>query len=301
MSKISHQLKGIKGVKCVFGRRSLLNVPARLQSEPMKAAVIVLGSYDDFDLDCLTKDHMLKKVRDISKVYGDSNYVLASWDQNSPWKIGDKFQIGNETLKIAGLLKYDLFNSDGLTDGKITLITSGAAFTRLTGVSDYSLVMVQTTKDAAGKSVEAIRNTAGGSYVFRDKRDQSTAGTYMAFVFCIYGFLTMITFVTVLNMINRISMSVSARIKQYGIMRAAGMDEHQLLKMIAAEAFTYAFPGCAAGCAAGLPLNRLLYQLLIADHFKYAVWSLPAGALLIILLFVLFAAAAAVFDREGNS
>ena len=41
------------------------------------------------------------------------------------------------------------------------------------------------------------------------------------------------------------------------------MDERQVTKMIAAEAFTYAFWGCAAGCAAGLPLARLLYDFLI--------------------------------------
>lgn len=289
------RLSSMEGVKHVFGRRSLLDVPARLQSEAMAPAVIDMVSYDDFDLDRLTKDHMLKKGSRISKVYGDSNYVLAAWDKNSPWKIGDKIQTGNETLEIAGLLKYDLFSDDGLTNGKLTLITSGETFTRLTGVTDYSLLMVQTTKDASDKNVAAIRDAAGSSSVFRDKRDQSTAGTYTAFVFCIYAFLTIITFVTVLNMINCIMMSVSARTRQYGIMRAIGMDEHQLLKMIAAEAFTYAFLGCAAGCAVGLPFSRLLYQLLIADHFKYAAWSLPVGALLTILLFVVFTALIAVY------
>lgn len=39
-----------------------------------------------------------------------------------------------------------------------------------------------------------------------------------------------IALVTALNIINSISMSESVRIKQYGTMRAVGMDKHQITK-----------------------------------------------------------------------
>lgn len=77
-------------------------------------------------------------------------------------------------------------------------------------------------------------------------------------------------------------------------MRAVGMDERQLVKMIAAEAVTYAFCGCTAGCIAGLPLSRLLYDFLITEHFPYAVWSFPVSSLTVVLLFVVLAVMAAV-------
>ena len=252
-------------------------------------------SYDNFDLDCLTKDDVLKKGSDISKVYGDSRYVLATWDKKSSLKIGDKIQIGASKLEIAGLLKYDPFSSGGSTNGKITLITSGKTFQRLTGVSDYSLVMIQTTRGATEDNIKAIRSIAGRKYKFSDQRNQSTSGTYTAFVLCIYAFLAIITLVTVLNIVNSISMSVSARIKQYGAMRAVGMDDRQLTKMIAAESFTYALSGCIAGCALGLLLSKSMYDMLITSHFGYAVWSLPVKSLILILLLVSFAAAAAVY------
>ena len=191
----------------------------------------------------------------MSKVYGDSRYVLATWDQDCGWEIGDTVLIGDEELEIAGLLKYDPFSSDGLTGGKITLITSDETFVRLTGTEDYSLIMVQTKGNITEEEVEALRGAAGSECIFSDRREQSTGGTYLAFVVGVYSFLAIIALVTVLNIVNSISMSVSARIKQYGAMRAVGMDERQVRKMIAAEAFTYAFWGCAVGCgaAAGLP------------------------------------------------
>ena len=63
----------------------------------------------------------------------------------------------------------------------------------------------------------------------------------------------------ILNIINSISMSVSARMKQYGILRAIGMDDAQLKRMISAEAGTYAVSGLVVGIALGLVLNRKLY------------------------------------------
>lgn len=286
------KISGMSGVKHVFGRRSCLNVPAEVNSQTNTIDMI---SYDEYDLDCLTKDKQLRKGSDISKVYGDSNYVLTIWDKDSTLEIGDKIQVGSKELEIAGMLKCDPFSDDGTSNGKITLITSGETFTRLTGVTDYSLIMIQTTKDATDENVESIRNVVGEKYTFSDQRDQRTTSTYMAFLLFVYGFLTIITLVTVLNIINSISMSVSARIKQYGAMRAVGMDERQITKMIAAEAFTYAVSGCVVGCTVGLLISKLLYNYLITSHFSYAIWSFPVMSVIIILLFVFVAAIAAVY------
>ncbi|WP_061320128.1 ABC transporter permease [Clostridium botulinum] len=291
-SVLLDKISGMSGVKHVFGRSNCLDVPAEVNSQTNTIDMI---SYDDYDLDCLTKDKKLRKGSDISKVYGDSNYVLTIWDKDSPLEIGDKIQVGNKELEIAGLLKCDPFSDDGTPNGKITLITSGKTFTRITGVTDYSLIMIQTTKDATDGNVEAIRNVVGEKYKFSDQRDQQTASTYIAFMVFVYGFLAIITLVTILNIMNSISMSVSARIKQYGAMRAVGMDEHQITKMIAAEAFTYSISGCIVGVAVGLFISKLLYDNLITAHYSYATWSIPIMPIIIVLLVVAITAIAAVY------
>ncbi|NFD28546.1 ABC transporter permease [Clostridium botulinum] len=291
-SVLLDKISGMSGVKHVFGRRSCFDVSAEVNS---KTNTIDMISYDDYDFDCLIKDKQLRKGSDISKVYGNSNYVLTIWDKDRPLKIGDKIQVGNNELEIAGLLKCNPFSDNGTPNGKITLITSGKTFTRLTGVTDYSLIMIQTTKDATDGNVEAIRNVVGEKYKFSDQRDQRTDSTYMAFMLFVYGFLAIITLVTVLNIMNSISMSVSARIKQYGAMRAVGMDEHQITKMIASEAFTYSISGCIVGVVVGLFISKLLYDNLITAHFSYATWSIPIMPIIIVLLIVAITAIAAVY------
>ena len=286
-------IQGMDGVKEVYGRRSALDLPGSLDKDASLSDTVDLISYDDFDLQSLKKDGNLKKGSDLAKVYGNSSFVLATSDTDSTWKIGDTIHVQGETLTIAGLLKNDPFSGDGLTNGKITLISSSDTFVRLTGEENYALIMVQTTSDATDEDVRAIQAAAGETFNFQDTRDGRTSGTYTAFVFCVYAFLAIIALVTVLNIVNSISMSVSARMKQYGAMRAVGMDERQVTKMIAAEAATYAALGCAVGCIIGLPLSKLLYDSLIAGHFPYAVWHFPLGSLFIILLFVSLAAIAA--------
>lgn len=289
------KISDMNSIKQVFGRRSSFDVPAKVLSNGLSADTVDLISFDEFDLDCLTKDKELRKGSDISKVYGNSKYVLGIYDKDNSLKIGDKVRIGDEELEVAGLLKYNIFSSDGSTDGIVTLITSGETFARLTNVTDYSLICIQLTKDATDRDVEAIRSLFGDQCKIRDYRDQRDIGTYTAFVVLVYTFVALITLVAVLNIVNSISMSVSARLKQYGVMRAIGMDKHQITKMIAAEASTYAFSGCIIGCLVGLPLSRFMYDKLITAHFPYATWSVPFKSLFIILIFVFIATMVAVY------
>lgn len=288
-------IQEMNGVKEVYGRRSALDLPGSLNDDASLSNTVDLISYDDFDLQSLKKDGNLKKGSDLSKVYGNSSFVLATSDTDSTWKIGDTIHVQGETLTIAGLLKNDPFSDNGLTNGKITLISSSDTFVRLTGEENYALIMVQTTSGVTDEDIRAIQTATGGTFNFQDMRDGHTSGTYTAFVFCVYAFLSIIALVTVLNIVNSISMSVFARMKQYGAMRAVGMDERQVTRMIVAEAVTYAMLGCIVGCIIGLPLSKHIYDSLITGHFPYAIWEFPVGSLAIILLFVSLAAVVAIY------
>ena len=286
-------IRGMDGVKLIFGRRSVFEVPAELEQEGLPK-VVDLISFDDFDLEALKKDGMLKKGSDLSKVYGDNGYVLAVCDPDAPLHTGDAIQVDGEALTVAGMLKYDMFSEDGLAQGRVSVITSSETFVRLTGVTDYSLVMIQTTGDVTDEAVAAMNAALGEGLTFRDQRDQRTSGTYTAFVLCVYGFLAIIAMVTLLNIMNSISMSVTAKSKQYGAMRAVGMEGSQVTRMIAAEAVTYALSGCVIGCVLGLVFGKILYNLLIDGRFPYAVWAIPVSRLLIVVVFVAAATLAAI-------
>lgn len=287
------KIAGMPGVKRAFGRMSTTAIPAKFSVEAEQTTVDLI-SYDDFELDCLLKDDELRPGSDLSGVYGDNGQVLVIWDQNVSLGIGDWIELCGFEVEISGIMKYNPFSNNGGTDGDIILICSEQTFTRLTGDEDFAIIDIQMEKDAGDAEMRAIRDLVKGTDTFRDRREEGDRSLYWAFGLFIYGFLIIIALITMLNIVNSISMSVSARTKQYGAMRAVGMDGQQLTRMIAMEAATYAFVGCVSGCIIGLPLNRLMYEKLIAAHFPYYPWSLPVRSLLIILLFVLAATVASV-------
>jgi putative ABC transport system permease protein len=84
-------------------------------------------------------------------------------------------------------------------------------------------------------------------------------------------------------------MSVIARHRLYGMMRAIGMDSDQLRQMITAESLGYGISGCLIGCAAGLPLHAWFYRTVISNYWGIA-WQLPWPQLLIIVSVVLCSA-----------
>lgn len=287
------ELNGMSGVAHAYGRASALDVAATF-SVPAEQDVVDLISYDNLQLDWLPEDDMLRDNSDLSKVYGNQNGVLVIWDVSCPLKIGDTITIGGHTVTVVGMLKYSPFTSSGSTEGSIDLICSEETFETLTDQNKLGIIDVQLNDDATDEEVTAIQERVDGVYKFIDRRDEGDRSTFWAFSLFIYGFLIIIALITVFNIVNSISMSVTARTKQYGAMRAVGMDGWQLTQMIAAEAATYAVTGCIVGIVLGLPLHKLLYDKLITAHFPYYTWDIPYSALLIIIVCVVIAVVAAV-------
>ena len=91
--------------------------------------------------------------------------------------------------------------------------------------------------------------------------------------------------ITLFNTINSISTSVTARIKQYGAMRAVGMDGNQFTRMIAEEAFTYSISGFVIGGVIGIALTWYFGTL----------WSMPVELLAIVIVFSFVTAIAVAY------
>lgn len=290
-SALIGRLSPMDGVRRVFGQRCLLDFSAEInrQAEP-----IDLISYGDFELTCLKENGLLERSRDLQNVLGNGGQVLAVGNGKLPIASGDVVQINGKETTIAGLLRYNPFTSDGSPDERVTLIASDETFLALTGVSDYAVVLLQTVRDIPEEAVAALCQASEGNGEWKDVRSQSTGNTRTCFMLLVYAFVAIIALVTLLSIMNNISMSVSAKTKQYGVMRATGMSEKQLKRMIAAEAATYAGLGLLVGCLAGLPLSRWLYGYLITAHYSFAVWRVPVVSILMICLFAFLSVLAAI-------
>lgn len=276
------EFERMPGVSHVYGIMASLNVPV---VSGKGVSEVTLVSYEEYLFQC-AKEYRVSG--DLSKVSGETNHVLTIYSARNPLDVGDKIQINGTELEVVGSVSEGLFEDD------VTLICTEETYERLMGESDYTLLSIQFS-DNAEKDVSYIRSLMSDNYFLADYRDSNkeTYTEFWAFRLIVYAFLTIIVLIAALNIINSTSMSVSARTKQYGAMRAVGMDGRQLTKMIVAEVFTYAFFGVFVGCVIGLPLNKLIFERFITAYFG-EVWRVPVGMLIVILLVMFGATAVAV-------
>ena len=283
---MAQQLRRMPGVARVWGCTGLVHVPA--SSDRNNVEQVTFCSYDDFMLE--SSKSMVVKGR-MAKNSGADNEVMTMYNKTNPIRVGDTITVNGVPLTVVGAFSQGIFPDD------VTIIAPETLFRRVAGEQNYNMIGVQLDRTASDETVLALAAFSSDQIVVQDLRESNRQdrGTYYAARIVLYGFLAIIGGISLLNIINSISMSVSARMKQYGILRAIGMDDAQLKRMISAEAGTYAVSGLVVGIALGLVLNRKLYILLITHYFG-AAWQMPWGCLAVIVVVVLAAVVLAVYN-----
>ena len=322
--ELADVLGSLPGVKCVYGRRHAASVPAAVSgaeaapgpeactvSEPEANAAsspgaeeipaeqngpevraLELYSYEEKQFSWAKRSLLSGSVREAENGEG----VLAVYQADVPLRTGDVLTVtdpaGNvRSVPVTGILSDGPFDQIPGTD---TVICSEALFAVLTGQSGYAVLDLQLDRLADEADAEEIRESAqeyagmaGLELSFSDKRlsNREAKGAWYSFCIFVYGFLVVIALICACGIVNCISMSVSARMRQYGMMRAVGMENAQVVRMVAAEAASYGFFGIVFGIAAGLPLHRLLFEFMISSRWG-TPWSVPWTALFVILLVV---------------
>ena len=279
------EIKKIDGVANAYGSSYVENIPATSSRAGIDHINIV--SYDDTLLD-YSKGSIAQGSLDA--VYGNSNKVATVFNRNNSLHIGDTIQFAGEEVEITCALSQGLFGDD------LIIICSQETFDRIMGGTKYGLIGIQLDSNATEETIAEIRSLENDDIIITDQREgnkQNNATYWAARIVC-YGFLAIIGVISLFNIVNSISMSVSARIKQYGAMRAVGMDNRQLKRMISAEAYTYAISGLIVGCGIGLPLSRFLYNRLITHYFGIE-WRFPILWFGIVVAFIFISAIVSVY------
>lgn len=281
---LAEEISEIPGAESVFGMMYSIECPAEINGNE---ETIDLYSYGDTMMDSFKKSVI---SGNISKIYGNSKYVLAVYSEYTGLDVGDKVKIGDEELEIGCVVSEGV----GSVSGSAVVVCSEETYTRLTGEQDYAMVGVVLEKDVSEMAVNKIYDLADGNIVADNREENSEVnGSYWVFRIAAYSFLAIISLITILNIMNSVSMGVSARIKQYGAMRAVGMENRQVTKMIIAEAVTYAVCGTVVGVVLGLLLHYLIYVKIVISHFG-GFWNIPVTTIGIVLLLVAFSCIVAV-------
>jgi len=281
-------LKSNPSVRRIFGRSFAYDLPMQLHGEAKNAMLL---SYEEYQFGWAIDDLRQGSMEAVQNGEGVLLVEKAGFSGENGDEIEIETKLGPQKVKIAGILSYAPFDAGGETG---TIICSENLFRKLTGENGYTILDIQLT-DSSDSAVEEIRSLAGNSYNFSDQRmgKREVRAVYFSFALFIYGFMAVIALIAVFHIINSVGMSVSARIYQYGAMRAIGISIRQLKFMVAAETFTYLICGFTVGLAAGLPLHYYLYRQIITSRWG-DIWSMPIPEFCIIAFVMMGSAVIAV-------
>lgn len=284
------ELSGNPAVDKVYGRMFAYNVPVVVNGETKTVDLI---TYEEKQFDW-AKNYKLSGSLETAQ--NQTGTALIVFEAENTIQIGDTVTLNlgekSSNIEIVGMVSDCPFNNRADV-GK--LICSEETFRQMTGESDYTIIDIQIAEGATENDVSAIRKMAGGTYTFSDDRmsNSNTRGTYYCFGLFVYGFLVLIALITIFNVINSIAMSVAARMKQYGAFRAIGLSNRQLVRMVVAEASTYAVTGSICGGILGLLCNKILFDKLVGFNWGDP-WNIPVAELAVIIAVVVIAVILAI-------
>ncbi len=298
------------GVRRAFGR-SYAQTTGLLDGQETLFTIL---SYDGQQFRWAKRDLLEGSFTDAAEGKG----VLLAWREKGQIPAGSKIRLHlggvEKEVSVVGILGGVSFRSGrnaNTGSGEMTLVCSEELFRELTGESGYAVLDLQVQPDITDAEVQQIRRQieqdCGASISFSDKRmsNREVKGAGYSLAVFLYGFLIIIALLAFFNIINCIAMSVSARMREYGLMRAVGMSSRQLLRMIVGETLSYMVSSLVVGCLIGLPLNRMLFQSLVTSRWGEA-WEVPVWELIMIVAVMAVAVCMAVMGpakrirREGT-
>jgi len=198
--------------------------------------------------------------------------------------IGDKIELitanGYKTITVAGLL-----SGTPASASENCLIVSENIFKSLTDKSAYSNVDIQLNNSDSSDSVVAFIRAMVSNDISLSDNTQSNVNArnmYYTFVIFIYGFLLVITLISLINISNSMNISVTSRTNYYGVMRAVGISVKQLKRMVISKAIVYAGFGCVTGCIIGIFLHRMIYISFITGSYQME-WKAPVALLITVI------------------
>lgn len=271
---VMEKIKALPHIEQIYGRMFSYDIPADRNGQ---TGNVTLLSYDEPQLHWAEEMLIDGEVESMR----NGNGVLVGYDKTKKfhWEIGDTVTLDildqpNE-LEIVGILSDVPFDA---TDSEWVLICSETTFTKLTGITDYTIIDMQVKEDISAH----VRSILPPEIQLLDKQlgNQENRVAHYTMAIFVYGFVFVIVLVAFINILNTVNASVSNRIGNYGVMRAIGMSSKQLKRMVTAEAAVYAISGSMTGGILGLILNRFFFGMLITSNWG-ETWQPPLLVLIV--------------------
>lgn len=250
------------------------------------------NSFYGKNVKCLLLNNLTHK-QDTSKVFNNS--IIGQ-------HIAERDEFVNEgdeplDFEVGGLVKYDK-NSLPCSFVPANVVGVFVPYSQYVNViekglepNDVKLAMCVETdehKEVAENLTTLLNeNDFGGNYVLDNVDALETMNTVMFIIqVFVYGFITLISLITIANIINTISANIALRRKEFAMLKSVGTTPKGFSKMVSLESVFYALKavifGVPISVLISVVLNKMLGESSIPYHFDIKLYLS-----VIIIVFVL--------------
>lgn len=193
--------------------------------------------------------------------------------------------------KIIGVIDaLPIFNQ--YPDQGLLMITTEKGMKNLALNSDNYDIYIIKKPNSKGESIikylsEIDKQGKVGYINNKEEKTQQDRQMLIVISILVYGFITLIIFISSVNIFNTISSNLYLRKRELGVIKSVGMSQGAMRKMIYLESFYYGMFSIIFGGAAGIGLSFVLYRIFkISQNVQWTVGikSLFVAAICTIIL-----------------
>lgn len=233
-------------------------------------------------LKCVLLNNLTHK-QDTTKVFNDSiigKHII----QNSDYASDDRNPLD---IEVGGLVKFDK-NSlpcNLVAPGVVGIIMPYSQYINVVNkgvkANDISMnVCVETDehKEVAENLTTLLNENDFGSNYVSDNIDALETMNTVIFIIqvFVYGFITLISLITIANIINTISANIALRRKEFAMLKSVGTTPKGFSKMVSLESVFYALKavifGVPISVLISVVLNKMLGESSIPYHFDIKLY-----------------------------
>ncbi|WP_339310920.1 FtsX-like permease family protein [Paenibacillus sp. FSL M7-0896] len=206
------------------------------------------------------------------------------------FKVGDRIKIratnGDrkvyQTVTVAGIVDQDLLMKGYTSSEIISFITTSEVYSKIMGIDAYSRIFILANPDISNQPITDYLKSlnekdAGFNYNDRVAEVAQAKNDAMTFSILLYGFIGVIVLIAFLNIVNTVSTNLILRTKEFAVLKAIGMTQHEVRKMIVLEGIFYGLFAAVIGIIIGTALNYGIH-VLFAGALDTA-WVIPLDSI----------------------
>lgn len=209
-------------------------------------------------------------------------------------KVGDKIPFANyehdmkdqyteyRDLSVIGVLEKGILGDEYSLNSSINIITTEEVYKKLILSKDsienpYMTLNIERAKEGSRENIlnylnELDEEVPGLHFIDAAARAKETRDMGIIMSIFIYGFISLIAIISAINIINTISTNIILRTKEIAMIKAVGMTQSGIKKMVAFESIFYGLYGAIIGGGAGIGLTYVLHNLVIGiSEFEYTI------------------------------